>query len=72
MAEKAEFTGVVETVLGNNNYRIRVVIGEEERIIRCHLNGKMRLHRITVIPGDRVLLELPPPFDIGRITRRVQ
>lgn len=71
MSDKEGFVGSVESVLGNNNYVVLVTIGGVERKVRCHLNGKMRLNRITVIPGDSVQLEIPPPYDLGRITRRL-
>lgn len=58
-------------VLGNNNYSVE--IGEEEdqkRSLMCHLSGKMRRFKINIIPGDQVTIEVPPPYDKGRITFR--
>jgi translation initiation factor IF-1 len=66
-----ECMGTVIKVMGNNNYSVE--IGEQEdqkREILCHLGGKMRRFKINIIPGDEVTLEIPPPFDKGRITFR--
>lgn len=37
----------------------------------AYLSGKMRLHHIKVLPGDRVLMELSPDRKRGRIIRRL-
>jgi translation initiation factor IF-1 len=65
-----ELSGVVDKILGNNNYSVLVGEGEGARAVLCHLSGKMRRFNISVIPGDEVTLELPPPHDKGRITFR--
>ncbi|OGG37679.1 hypothetical protein A2110_00910 [Candidatus Jorgensenbacteria bacterium GWA1_54_12] len=55
----------------------RVVIpsgasGEERRTILAHLAGKMRIHRIRVVRGDAVLVEMPDALgERGRIVRRL-
>jgi len=59
-----EGLGTVVKVLGNNNYEVAVGEGD------CHLRGKMQRFRINVIPGDEVTVEVPPPYDKGRITFR--
>jgi len=43
------------------------------RIVLCHLSGKMRIHFIRIMPGDRVKLEMTP-YDAtkGRITYRTK
>ena len=74
MGDTYEGVGTVEKVLGNNNYHIQISIGEEgdevSRTVLCHLSGKMRRFRINVIPGDEVTVEVPSPYDKGRITFR--
>jgi translation initiation factor IF-1 len=65
-----ETLGKVVTVHGNNNYVVELSDGESTREIRCILSGKMRRFRINIIPGDEVTVEIPPPFDVGRITFR--
>jgi translation initiation factor IF-1 len=48
----------------------RVSLGAEKQIL-AHLAGKMKLHRIRVLPGDRVLVEMGPDGRRGRIVRRL-
>lgn len=45
--------------------------GKEQEIL-AHISGKLRIHRIRILPGDRVRVELTP-YDLkrGRITRRL-
>ncbi len=71
MSDTFEGLGVIEKVLGNNNYLVEVQVGEETtKQVLCHLSGKMRRFRINVIPGDEVTVEVPAPYDKGRITFR--
>jgi translation initiation factor IF-1 len=62
--------GTVVKVLGNNNYEVEVGEGETVKTVLCHLRGKMQRFRINVIPGDEVTVEVPPPYDKGRIVFR--
>lgn len=39
--------------------------------VLAHLAGKMKIHNIRVLPGDRVLVELGPDGRRGRIVRRL-
>ena len=39
-------------------------------MLLAHLAGKMKLHHIRIVPGDRVLVELSPDGTRGRIVRR--
>jgi len=59
--------GVVEEALPALTFRVRI----GEQVILAHLAGKMRLYRIRILPGDRVLLELSPDGRRGRIVRRL-
>jgi len=70
MSDTFEGIGLIEKVLGNNNYLVEVPVGDTAKIVLCHLSGKMRRFRINVIPGDEVTVEVPPPYDKGRITFR--
>ncbi len=65
-----EAEGVVAEALPNALFRIELENGNE---VLGHLSGKMRMHYIKVIPGDRVKLEMSP-YDLtkGRITHRLQ
>mgnify|MGYP001581353098 FL=1 len=61
--------GSVEEALPATTFRVRLASGE---VILAHLAGKMRLHYIKILPGDRVILEMTP-YDKtrGRIVRRL-
>jgi translation initiation factor IF-1 len=48
----------------------RVVLTPEKQIL-AHLAGKMKLNRIRVLPGDKVLVEMGPDGRRGRIVRRL-
>ena len=60
--------GMVEEALPNITFRVKLSTGT----ILAHLSGKMRLNRIRVLPGDRVLVEMNQ-YDAtrGRIIRRL-
>ena len=68
-----ERTAVVVESLPNIMFRVRLDNppndGPEE--ILCYLAGKMRLHRIRVLVGDKVLLELEPYGGKARIIKRL-
>jgi len=59
--------GVVEEALPNTLFRVKLENGE---LILAYLAGRMRLHRIKVLVGDRVTLQLDPYGGRARITRR--
>ena len=63
-----EFEGVVTELLPNAMFRVKL---ENEHIVLAHISGKMRMHYIKILPGDKVKLELSP-YDLtrGRITFR--
>lgn len=63
-----ELEGVVKEVLPNTLFRVEI---EGGRLVLCHLSGKMRIHFIKILPGDRVKIEMTP-YDLnrGRITYR--
>ncbi|MDQ3089905.1 MAG: translation initiation factor IF-1 [bacterium] len=64
-----EKTGVVFEALPNIMFRVKLD-GEEGEIL-SYLSGKMRLHRIRVLVGDKVQLELEPYGGKARITKRL-
>jgi translation initiation factor IF-1 len=69
MDTKAQEVGaVVLEALPNTLFRITLDSGET---ILAYLAGKMRLHRIKVLVGDKVLVKLDPYGGKGRITRRL-
>ncbi len=68
MAQAEVVEGTVEEALPNTLFRVKLDSGE---IVLSYLAGKMRLHRIRVLVGDRVQLELDPYGGKARITRRM-
>ena len=62
-------TGIVMEALPNIMFKVKLD-GEEEEIL-SYLSGKMRLHRIRVLVGDKVELELEPYGGKARITKRL-
>lgn len=60
--------GVVNESLPNASFRVELDNGHT---VLAHISGKMRRHRIRVLPGDRVQVELSP-YDLsrGRLTFR--
>ncbi len=62
--------GVVVETLPNNLCRVELD-KPEGHIALCHVSGKMRMHYIRILVGDRVTVELSP-YDLtrGRITYR--
>ncbi|GAB1418573.1 MAG: translation initiation factor IF-1 [Bacteroidales bacterium] len=63
-----EQDGTVIESLGNAMFRVEL---ENGHTLIAHISGKMRMHYIKILPGDRVKLELSP-YDLskGRITFR--
>ena len=72
MADKEGVTrleGRVEEALPGTKFRVSLPDG---KIILAHLAGKLRLHYIKILPGDRVIMEMTPYDDSkGRIIRRL-
>ena len=68
-----EKTGVVVESLPNIMFRVRLdePLASGEDVLLTYLSGKMRLHRIRVLVGDKVLLELEPYGGKARITKRL-
>ncbi len=66
--ELLEFEGVVEEVLPNTMFRVKLENGHE---MLAHSSGRMRKNRIRVLAGDKVTVEMTP-YDLtkGRITFR--
>jgi len=66
--EKIEVTGKILESLPSAMFRVEI---EGGHVILAHICGKMRMHYIKILPGDRVKVELSP-YDLtrGRITYR--
>ena len=63
-----ELDGTIVEALSNAMFRVELQNGH---IITAHISGKMRMHYIRILPGDKVALELSP-YDLkrGRIVLR--
>jgi translation initiation factor IF-1 len=66
--EVIEVGGIVLETLPNAMFRVKL---ENGHIVLAHISGKMRMHYIKILPGDRVTMEMTP-YDLskGRITYR--
>ena len=71
--EPIELEGVVVEALPNAMFRVEVQHGPKTMIVLATVCGKMRMHWIKILPGDRVKLEVTP-YDLtrGRITFRIR
>jgi len=71
MAKKdtIKLEGVVVETLPSTTFRVELDNGHE---VLAHISGKMRVHYIRLLPGDRVLVEMSP-YDLtkGRIAQRL-
>lgn len=62
------YDGIVEEALPSTHFRVKLDTG---RTVLAHLAGKLRIHRIKVLPGDKVTVEMSSPTDDrGRIVYR--
>ncbi len=63
-----EISGLVVDTLPNAQFKVKLENGHE---ILAHVSGKIRMHYIRILPGDRVTVEISP-YDLtrGRITFR--
>ena len=66
--EAIELEGRVVEPLPNATFKVELENGHQ---VLAHISGKMRMHYIKILPGDRVTVELSPyDLDRGRITYR--
>jgi len=67
--EVIQVEGKVIETLPNAMFRVEIETGH---VILAHISGRLRLHYIKILPGDRVLVEMTP-YDLtkGRIIRRM-
>ncbi len=63
-----EQDGIIEEALSNAMFRVRL---QNNHLIIATISGKMRMHYIRILPGDKVKVEISP-YDLsrGRITYR--
>ncbi|RJP46068.1 MAG: translation initiation factor IF-1 [Armatimonadetes bacterium] len=74
-----EVEGRVTEVLPNTLFRVEIEKSPdlqelEGTVILAHISGKMRMHYIRLLAGDRVRIEMSPQYDLqkGRITFRLK
>lgn len=67
--KKLRVDGVVIQSLPNATFKVRV---RDKHEVLAHVSGRMRMHYIKILPGDRVVMEISP-YDLtkGRIIQRV-
>ena len=65
-----ELTGTVDEVLPGNMFRVKV--DNMPNVLLCYMGGKLKQHKIRIILGDKVRIEVSP-YDLtkGRITYRL-
>ena len=65
-----EAEGFVKENLSNGNFRVEINNGY---VILCTISGKMRMHNIRLLPGDKVKIQMSP-YDLnrGRISVRLK
>jgi len=68
--ELIRFEGEVIESLPNTTFKVRLDNGHE---VLAHISGKMRVHYIRLLPGDRVIVDMSP-YDLtkGRIVQRLK
>jgi translation initiation factor IF-1 len=68
--ETIEMQGEIDETLPNATFRVKL---ENGHVVLCHISGKMRMHYIRILPGDKVTVELTP-YDLtrGRIVFRAK
>ncbi|MDT7897374.1 MAG: hypothetical protein OXFUSZZB_000395 [Candidatus Fervidibacter sp.] len=68
--QTVEMEGTVKEALPNATFRVVLDNGQE---VLAHVSGRMRVHFIRIVPGDRVKVELSP-YDPkrGRIVYRIR
>ena len=69
--ESIEVEGTIKEALPGSRFRVTINLGGKEHEVLAHVSGKMRMHFIKMLPGDKVDLQLSP-YDLtrGRITFR--
>lgn len=68
MTELTFKEGIVEEALPNTMFRVKLQEGD---LVLAYLAGKMRLHKIKVLLGDKVQLQIDPYGGKARIVKRL-
>jgi len=63
-----EVDGLVTESLPNATFRVKIA---EDKLVLCHVAGRMRINHIRIMPGDKVKIEMTPYDETkGRIVYR--
>ncbi|MGH8768427.1 MAG: translation initiation factor IF-1 [Burkholderiales bacterium] len=62
MEETLQMQGEIVETLPNATFRVKL---ENGHVVLGHISGKMRMHYIRILPGDKVTVELTP-YDLSR------
>lgn len=67
--ELIKVEGVIVETLPSTTFKVKLDNGHE---VLAHISGRMRVHYIRLLPGDRVLMEMSP-YDLtrGRVVQRM-
>ncbi len=60
--ETIQMQGEVVETLPNATFRVKL---ENGHVVLAHISGKMRMHYIRILPGDKVTVDLTP-YDLSR------
>jgi translation initiation factor IF-1 len=70
--EKVKVKGKIIKDKRNLKFDVEIPVGETHKIVEGYLSGKLRMHKIKIVAGDKVIIELSP-YDLnkGRIIERL-
>lgn len=57
-----ELEGIITDVLPNQTYKVEL---ENKHVVVCYTGGRMRQHKIRLVSGDKVKIEMTP-YDLGK------
>lgn len=79
MDQVIKIAGKIIEVLPNTLFRVEITKADDfsqlvGRVILCHISGKMRMHYVKLMVGDRVSAQMSPKYDLdkGRIVFRLK
>lgn len=64
-ADKIIIDGVVLEALRGGQFKVEVLCGDQTIVVQTYVSGKIRKNDITIVPGDKVTVELST-FDLSR------
>ena len=67
---RANYYGVIEEVLADRRFRVRILFNGAEESVLCILAGRLQQFKLSFLPGDKVAVFIGRLGDIGLIDRR--